>query len=89
MTPTDVAIRLFLGLVALSTVGRDKALGSVPAKDFRLRLRHWQERLQADVHALTDDERILFEKLIRLLDRRLDITVENWDTLQAWPNLQE
>ena len=87
--PSDIPLKLFFGLVALAIVGRDREAGSVPAQDFRLRFRHWEERLQADKHAMTTQEQIVVEKLVQMLMRGLDITTENWDVLRSWPDLQE
>ena len=89
MIPSDIPLKLLFGLVALAIVGRDQETGSVPAQDFRLRFRHWEERLQADKHAMTAQEQIAVEKLVQMLMSCLDIATENWDALRSWPNLQE
>ena len=89
MMPSDIPLKMFLGLVALAIVGRDQETGNIPAQDFRLRFRHWEERLQADKHAMTNQEQIVVEKLVQMLMRRLDITTENWDVLRSWPDPQE
>ena len=77
MMQSDIPLKLFFGLVALAIVGRDQETGSIPAQDFRLRFRHWEERLQADKHAMTAQEQIAVEKLVQMLMRRLDIVAEN------------
>ena len=59
------------------------------AKRALLRFRHWEERLQADKHAMTNQEQIVVEKLVQMLMRRLDITTEKWDVLRSWPDLQD
>ena len=88
--PSDTPLKLFLGgLVAIPIVGRDQETGSISAQDFRLRFRHWEERLQADKHAMTNQEQIVVEKLVQMLMRRLDIATENWDVLRSWPDLHE
>ena len=89
MIPSDIPLKLFFGLVAIAIVGRDQETGSIPAQDFRLRFRHWEERLQADKHAMTNQEQIVVEKLVQMLMCRLDIATENWDVLRSWPDLQE
>ena len=81
--PSDIPLQLFLGLVAIAIVGRDKETGDIPAQDFRLRFRHWEERLQADKYAITKQEQIEVERLVRMLMRRLDIATENWDTIRS------
>ena len=49
MMLSDIPLKLFFGLVAIAIVGRDQETGSIPAQDFRLRFRHREERLQADI----------------------------------------
>ena len=85
---SNEALQMFMGLVALSVVSRDRAEGLPAGQDFRHRLRHWRERLEADPHAMTALEQTDIEKLLRMLEKRLVISDQSWDELQSWPDLR-
>ena len=85
MSPRDAGLQGFLGLVALCIVGRDRAEDKVPGQDFRQRLRHWLERMEADPQFLTDSERMVFDRIVDMLLRRIEITDVHWDDFQSWP----
>lgn len=87
---SNEALQSFLGLVASAIVSRDRADESEsPGQDFRQRLLHWQERLEADRHALTAAQRIDVERLAQMLVRRIERADQYWDVLQSWPDLHD
>ena len=85
---SNEALQMFMGLVALSVVSRDRAEGLPAGQDFRHRIRHWWERLEADPNAMTDLERTDVEKLLRMLEKRVVVSERRWDDLQSWPDLR-
>lgn len=89
MFATD-AVRSVLVLVALSAVGRDRAEGvQEPGRDFRLRLRHWFERVEADPDVATEDERKEVKELLGILDDMVVLADKAWDGIQSWPELTD
>ena len=81
---TNHALEFFLGIVALSIVGRDRADKVVPGQDFGLRLRLWKEKFEIDPKALTAEERIVIAKLVEMLMHRIEVSNTHWDMMQSW-----